>query len=201
MSDGSPPRISVETTRCSLCLKLPGEAEYIVNARTVDVCDECVDQLNGVLEEQLPSWNWRRTSERVIRKRQWKPPRVVPEEGKDNHTAIAIPPEVDDELRSLWTAVVQTDGNDYDAIRALVEHYQPLMDHYVDRARPHREDLMVHARFAVNWAIFDWDPTGDKPFETFAVRLIRESVYRGIFYALGPGEHSRRPTTGAAPDE
>ena len=161
MSDGSAPRISVETARCSNCSKLPGQAEYIVGVGRVDVCDECVDLMNRVLEKQLPSWNWRRTSERVIRKREWKPPRVIPEEGMDNYTAIAIPPEIDDELRSLWTAVVQTDGNDYHAIRALVEHYQPLMDHYVDRARPDREYLLARARFAVNWAIFDWDPAGD----------------------------------------
>jgi hypothetical protein len=183
---GDSPRLEVERIRCTFCGKRKDQVALMVAGPGVDICDECVDLANQIVTEKLPSWPWDRAQE-------WAPPEpeqavrpdhLIAREMAAANTVLTIPAE-EEELRRLWNDFKDFPrSGDPSALIALIEHYQPLADHYVDALVIDREVFELQAHEALIEALLTFDQQQPEPFEAFALREIQNSIYQAIIDSL-----------------
>ena len=82
--------------RCSFCGKSQDAVQKLILGPGVYICDECVDMINEILQEDLPAWHWRNELAGVPKARQ------APPEGQDaglriTEVVASPPPETDEE--------------------------------------------------------------------------------------------------------
>ena len=70
------------------------------------------------------------------------------------------------------------------ALPALLEHYQPLADHYVDGLVIDREVFAQEARRALVQSIIWYDERRGEPFERVALKEIQAAIYTALVVAL-----------------
>ena len=66
----------------------------------------------------------------------------------------------------------------------MVEHYQPLADHYVDGLVIDREVFAQEAHRALVQSVLWFDEGEGEPFETVALKAIQDAIYRSLVVAL-----------------
>ena len=153
---------------------------------SVYICDECVDLSNEILEEELPTRPGLRTPEEArpeIEPRDRSAPLVPVTTGPS--TEVTIPPKLEDELTRLWNDFKNyRTTRDMSALPALLEHYQPLADHYVDGLVIDREVFAREAHRALVNSIVFFDERRGEPFETVVLEEIQRAIYGALVVAL-----------------
>jgi hypothetical protein len=184
-------RITVETIRCSFCEKLRDQVAFMIQGPGVRICDECTDLVSDILEDKLPTWPWRRT-------REWALPQIEPRrrsplsmsESTGPNTQVTVPPELEDELTRLWIDFKNLRATgDMSGLRALIEHYHPLADHYVGGLVLDREVFAREAQRALVMSIMVFDERRGEPFETVALRAIQDTIYQTLTDTLEIPKH------------
>ena len=100
-------------------------------------------------------------------------------------TEVTIPPKLEDALTRLWNDFKNyRTTRDMSALPALLEHYQPLADHYVDGLVIDREVFAQEAHHALVNSIVFFDERRGEPFETVALEEIQRAIYGALVVAL-----------------
>ena len=112
---------------CSFCGKGLTKVAKLIAGMGAHICDECIDLCNEILEEELGSWRWQRTSQsEYMRAGESSGTEPRQEDSRRDEQVVRFTREVtDDDLGSLWAAF--QDRQDDDARRALFQHYLPLL--------------------------------------------------------------------------
>ena len=153
----------------------------MVAGRGVYICDECADLVNEMMEDELPTWPWRRARPE-LQPRDRSAPAVSVKTGPS--TEVTIAPELEDELTRSWNDFRNDRTTRMAALPALLEHYQPLADHYVDGLTIDREVFAQEARRALVQSIVWYDERRGEPFETVALKEIQAAIYTALVVAL-----------------
>ncbi len=53
---------SVEALKCSFCGKSQAQVKKFIAGPGVYICNECLDLCNELMEDEVPSWHWPRTT-------------------------------------------------------------------------------------------------------------------------------------------
>ena len=163
---------------CSLCGKRRSEVEKLIQGPTVFICDECVDLLNEILEEELPSWRRKRVSGRVVKAE--SPAEALqsggPSKSEEADVVVTSPAEADRELARLWHAfkvLQQVDARDQ-----LLLHYAPVVSNVADimGGPMQRMDLTSYGLFGLIEALNEFEPGAQGSFEVFAHERVSEAI-------------------------
>jgi DNA-directed RNA polymerase sigma subunit (sigma70/sigma32) len=174
--------VSVESIVCSFCGKGLTKVAKLIAGTGAHICDECIDLCNEILEEELGSWRWRRTSEYEYRRAgesSGTEPRL--EDTRRDEQVVRFTREVfDDDLGGLWAAF--KDRQDDDARRALFQHYLPLLVSLASDVQMKWSLGMEQGRLAISGyaglssALETFQQGKGGTFETYAMEQIKASI-------------------------
>jgi DNA-directed RNA polymerase sigma subunit (sigma70/sigma32) len=170
----------METMVCSFCGKgLTRVAKLIAGPGTY-ICDECMDLCNEILEEELPSWRWRSTSEPEDRAAGGSS-ETEREDGRRDEQVVRFTPEVvENDLGNLWNAF--KDRQDEYARRTLFWHYWPLVESVASDVQMKWALAMEHGRLAapgyagLSSALDAFAQDHGDTFETYATQHIKAAI-------------------------
>ena len=172
----------MESIVCSFCGKGLTKVAKLIAGTGAHICDECIDLCNEILEEELGSWRWRRTSEsEYMRASESSGTEPRLEDSRRDERVVRFTREVvDDDLGVLWAAF--EDRQDDDARRALFQHYLPLLVSLASDVQMKWSLGMEQGRLAISGyaglssALETFHRGEGDTFETYAMEQIKSSI-------------------------